>query len=133
MEAVQGGREAVEVGRRQIYEKARDLVLVPHGARVRRSIWKSAEKKRGKPFSRRCGARMPLRAPPTWTIFLAGWKKQVFSWGYRLTGLDGPSMLCCNQKTSTHRRKNPPTDRAHGGYRWPRLQAALITASTSQL
>jgi hypothetical protein len=44
MEAVQRAREAVEVGRGQIYEKARDLVFFqrsqdgePHGARVRRA------------------------------------------------------------------------------------------------
>jgi hypothetical protein len=44
MEAVQRAREAVEVGRGQIYGKARDLVFFqrsqdgePHGARVRRA------------------------------------------------------------------------------------------------
>ena len=65
MEAVHKTREAAEIGRRQIYEKARTWSssprisrwCVPHGARVRWSIWKRAEKKRRKPFSRRRGAR----------------------------------------------------------------------------
>ena len=60
MEAVQRAREAVEVGRREIYEKAGPGLLP--GCR---STWKCAEKKRGKSFSRRCGGRKSLRAPRT--------------------------------------------------------------------
>jgi hypothetical protein len=65
MEAVHKTREAAEIGRRQIYGKARDLVFFSADltmvraswSTLRWSIWKRAEKKRGKPFSRRRGAR----------------------------------------------------------------------------
>ena len=58
MEAVQRVRETVEVGRGQMYEKARDLVFFSRVSRrwsalwsTRRSMRLRAGKKRGKPFS----------------------------------------------------------------------------------
>ena len=63
MEAVQRVRETVEVGRGQMYEKARDLVFFSRVSRrwsalcsTGRSMRLCAGKKRGKPFSPLCGA-----------------------------------------------------------------------------
>jgi hypothetical protein len=70
MEAVQRAQKAAEVGRyvtaarRFNREKARDVVFLSPGLTIMSVMehavvaqWKHAEKKRGKPFSRRRGAR----------------------------------------------------------------------------
>jgi hypothetical protein len=65
MEAVQKAREAVEVGRREIYEKAGPGLLPTWKCAEKKRGKSFSEKKRGKSFSRRCGGRKSLRAPPT--------------------------------------------------------------------